>query len=139
MALEWPIVQSGKSVLLATSNCNHPFRNQSASLICFLFYYELYRVNPPSRVFSACDAVTLVADSLINCEVSSADEVRTAVGQFKVGKAPCICGVYAEMLKAGGEPALKGLYTLLCCVSNSGVIPADLEKGLCGPYLEYEG
>ena len=41
-----------------------------------------------------------------------------------------MCGVYAEMFKVGGEPALKGLYTLLYSIWNSSVIPADWKKDL---------
>ena len=61
---------------------------------------------------------------LINCEVLSVDEVRTVVGELNDGKATGVCGIYAEMLTAAGEPILKGLYTLLCFVWYSGVIPA---------------
>ena len=80
---------------------------------------------------------TLVADPPISCEPPTLEETRKALGQLKDGKAPGTCGVYAEMLKAGGESALKGLHRLFYSVWNSG--PDRLEDGHCCPHLEGQG
>ena len=62
------------------------------------------------------DVETLVADPPISCDPPTLEETGKALEQLKDGKAPGTCGVYAEMLKAGGEPALKGLRRLFCSV-----------------------
>ena len=45
-----------------------------------------------------------------------------------------VCGIHAEMFKAGGQPALNGLHILLRSVWNSGVITANWKKGLVVPF-----
>ena len=62
---------------------------------------------------------------IFSCDPPTLEETRKALEQLKDGKAPGTCGVYAEMLKASGESALKGLHRLFCSVRNSGVIPTD--------------
>ena len=56
------------------------------------------------------------------------EETGKALEQLKDGKAPGTCGVYAEMLKVGGESALKGLHRLICSVWNSAVIPSEWKR-----------
>ena len=71
------------------------------------------------------DVETLVADPPISGDPPTLEETPKALEQLKEGKASGTCGVYAEMLKAGGESALKGLHRLFCSVRNSSVIPSD--------------
>ena len=58
---------------------------------------------------------------------------------MKDGKAPGVCSVYAEMLKAGGDPTLKGLHRLFCSVWNSGAIPTDWKRGIVVPIWKGKG
>ncbi|XP_069998501.1 uncharacterized protein [Penaeus vannamei] len=45
---------------------------------------------------------------------------------MKSGKAAGICGIPAELLKAGGEPMVHGLHAILAAIQPSGTIPPDL-------------
>ena len=82
---------------------------------------------------------TLVADPPISCEPPTLEETRKALGQLKDGKAPGTCGVYAEMLKAGGDSALKGLHRLFSSVRNSGVIPTGWKRVIVVPIWKGKG
>ena len=55
------------------------------------------------------------------------------MNQLKCGKAPGGCGIYAEMLRAGGAAALLWLHTLLCSVWNKGIIPTVWRRGFVIP------
>ena len=50
--------------------------------------------------------------------------------QLKGGKVPEICGIHAELLKAGGKAVLMSLCAVLCFVWNTGIIPTDWMRGL---------
>ena len=58
----------------------------------------------------------MVADPPISCKAPTLEETRKALEQLKDGKANGKYGVYAEMLKASDESALKGLHRLFCSV-----------------------
>ena len=53
-----------------------------------------------------------------------------AVNQLKSGETLGGCGIYAEMLKAGGAAALLWLHTLLSTIRNTGIIPTDWRRGV---------
>ena len=48
----------------------------------------------------------------------------------KWGKALGICGIHAELLKAGGNAALVSLHAVLCSAWNTGIIQTDWKRGL---------
>ena len=52
------------------------------------------------------------------------------VNRLKWGKAPGICGIHAELLKAGGNAVLLPLHAVLCSAWNAGIIPTDWKSGL---------
>ena len=52
------------------------------------------------------------------------------VNWFKYGKAPGICGIHAELLKAGGNAKIVSLHTVLCSAWNTGIIQTDWKRGL---------
>ena len=103
------------------------------------YFEELYRADPPSRELPADAVQALVADPPVSCDPPTLDEVRKALSQLKDGKAPGVCGVYAEMLKAGGEAALLSLHTLICSVWSTGVIPTDWKQGIVVPIWKGKG
>jgi len=103
------------------------------------YFEELHGAEPPSRELPAYDAVPKEADPPIRADEPSLTEVRKALGQLKDGKAPGVCGVYVEMLKAGGEATLRWLHTLICSVWNTGVIPTDWKRGLVVPIWKGKG
>ena len=51
----------------------------------------------------------------------SEDEVRRAVSRLKGGKAPGVCGIRPEVLKAGGEVTIQWLVSLFNMVWEKGV------------------
>ena len=55
------------------------------------------------------------------------------------GKAPGICGIHAELLKADGNVALVSLYAVLCSAWNTGIIPTDCKRGLVVPFWKGKG
>ena len=103
------------------------------------YFEELHGANPPSRELADGDIACLTPDPPLNTDEPTLEEVRKAVGQLKDGKAPGNCGVFAEMLKAGGEAALRGLHALICSVWSSGVIPTDWKRGIVVPIWKGKG
>ena len=55
----------------------------------------------------------------------SEEEVRRAVSRLKGGKAPGVCGIGPEMLKAGGEVIIHWLVSLFNLVWEKGEAPRD--------------
>ena len=78
----------------------------------------------PDREFSGVDATVQDVDTPISCDAPALEETRRAGNQLKNGKAPGVCGIYAEMVKAGEPPPSCGC--TLCCV------PSGL-RGSCRP------
>ena len=64
---------------------------------------------------------------------------QAAVNRLKWGKAPGICGIHAELLKAGGNAALVSLHAVLCSVWNTGITPTDWKRGLVVPLWKGKG
>ena len=48
-------------------------------------------------------------DTTIDCGQTTVAEVARAIGRLKAGKAPGICGIAAELLKAGGHHTTQWL------------------------------
>ena len=68
------------------------------------------------------------------------------VTRLKLSKAPGICGIYAELLKAGANAeitveisALMLLHAVLCSAWNTGIIPTDWKRGLVVPLCKGKG
>ena len=103
-------------------------------------YFEgLYRADPPDRELATEGVAVLGAEPPINCDPPTIEETRKAVGRLKDGKAPGVCGIHAELLKAGGEATLLWLHTLMCSVWSTGVIPTDWKRGLVVPIWKGKG
>ena len=103
------------------------------------YFEELHGADPPSHELPADDIAPLVPDPPVSIDEPTLAEIRKALGQLKDGRAPGVCGVYAEMLKAGGEATLRWLHTLICSVWNTGVIPTDWKRGLVVPIWKGKG
>ena len=61
------------------------------------------------------------------------EEVIAAIAKLKNGKAPGICGVSAEMLKAGGSAVAKWLHRIVNLMWTTGEVPADWTKAVIVP------
>ncbi len=69
------------------------------------YFERLYQADPPAVELDVKGVTIPVADLPINCGPPSLVETRAAVNRLKRGKAPGICGIHAELLKAGGNAA----------------------------------
>ena len=56
------------------------------------------------------------ADPPINEAAPSIDEVKEAVAKLRSGKAPGICNISAELLKARGKAMIRELHAVLTVV-----------------------
>ena len=64
-------------------------------------------------------------DDVQLCSVPSLAEVSAAVKRLRNGKAPGLCGISAEMLKASGHARMQWLTDVIVQAWNSGEIPLD--------------
>ena len=76
----------------------------------------MYQANPPAVELDVRGVTIHVADPPINCDPPSFVETQATVNRLKWGKAPGICGLHAELLKAGGNAVLMSLHAVLCSV-----------------------
>ena len=67
---------------------------------------------------------------LIDTELFSKEEIRTAIKQLKNGKAPGIDNIGAELLKADIETSRNILHRLFTNIWKNEVIPTDWDKGI---------
>ena len=100
---------------------------------------RLYQADPPAVELDIRSVTITVADPPINCGPPSLVETQAAVNRLKWGKAPGICGIHAELLKAVGNAALMSLHAVLCSAWNTGNIPTDWKKGLVVPLWKGKG
>ena len=61
------------------------------------------------------------------------EEVCSSIWRLKNGKAPKVCGVTGEMLKAGGGVAAQWLHRIIDLAWRSGSVPRDWQKALIVP------
>ena len=100
---------------------------------------RLYQADPPAVTLDVRGARITVADPPINCGPPSFVETQAAVNQLKCGKALGICGIHAELLKAGGNAALMSVHAVLCSAWNTGINPTDWKRGLFVPLWKGKG
>ena len=86
-------------------------------------------MDPPSGQLQTDGLQTLDADPPID----GTGDVKEAVAKLRDGKAAGICNISAELLKAGGEAMIRGLYAVLTAVWHLGSILSDWKKGLVVP------
>ena len=93
---------------------------------CWAGYFErLYQADPPAVELDTRGVTIPMADPPINCGPPSFVETQAAVNRLKWDKAPGICGIHAELFKAGGNAVLVSLHAVLCSAWNTGIIPTD--------------
>ena len=78
------------------------------------YFERLDQADPPAVKLDIRGVTLPVADPPINCGPLSLLETQAAVNQLKWGKALGICGIHADLLKAGGNAALVSLHAILC-------------------------
>ena len=103
------------------------------------YFEQLHKADPPARELVSRDVTPVVADPPISCDPPDLEEIRAAVRQLRGGRAAGICGIQAELLKAGGEAALLALHSVFSVVWRTGIIPADWKRGLIVPLWKGKG
>ena len=66
-------------------------------------------------------------------EEISVEEVQKAMQKLKVGKAAGVCGISGEMVKTGGEPAVRWMTELCRMEWRCGKVPAEWRKAIIVP------
>ena len=61
------------------------------------------------------------------------EEVCNSIAKLKSKKAPGMCGVTGEMLKAGGEVTVRWLHSIVNVAWKAGSVPEDWRKALVIP------
>ena len=89
------------------------------------YFEQLYQADPPADELDVRGVTIPITDPPINCDPPLFVETLAAVTLLKWGKAPGICGIHAELLKAGGNAALMLLHALLCSAWKTGIISTD--------------
>ncbi len=82
------------------------------------YFEQLYQADPPAVELDIRGVTIPVADPPINFGPPSLVDPQAAVNRLKWGKAPGICGIHAELLKAGGNAVLVSLHAVLCSAWN---------------------
>jgi len=72
-------------------------------------------------------------------EDQQACQEPSAVQKLKDGKAPGLCGITAEMLKASGDLGILWLTSVIKQVWQTGVIPPEWKKGIILPIYNGKG
>ena len=103
------------------------------------YFQRLHQVDPPAVKLDVRGVTILIADPTINCDPPLFVKTQAAVNRLKWGKAPGICGIHAELVKAGGNAVLGSLHAVLCSSWNTGIIPTDWKKGLVVPLWKGNG
>ena len=103
------------------------------------YFERLYQADAPAVKFDVRGVTIPFADPPINCGPPSLVETQAVVNRLKWSKAPGICGIHAELLKAGGNAALVLMNAVLCSAWNTGIIPTDWKRGLVVPLWKGKG
>jgi len=133
------------------SACPHissPILNANGSLISdkvqkaarWHEYYEQLLTRPthlPTEL--AQSAASTPEDTTIDCDPPTDAEVARAIGRLKSGKAPGICGIPAELLKAGGYRTVQWLTKIFQSVWQTEQMPLDWKKGIILPLYKGKG
>ena len=94
------------------------------------YFERLYQADPTAVKVDIRGVTITVSDLPINCGPPLFVETQAAVKRLKWGKAPGICGIHVELIKASGNAVLISLHTVLCSAWNTGIIPTELKMGL---------
>ena len=66
------------------------------------------------------------------------EEVAAAIAKLKGGKAPGVCGINVEMLKAGGSVIAEWLHAIVNLMWTKGVVSDDWRKAIIVPIHKKE-
>ena len=115
--------------------------HKSQKIECWKKYYVGLLDRPPAptseELISA--AQSAIEDTTIDTSEPTAKEVVNCLNKMKNGKAPGLCNITPEMMKAGGSDCITWLTNIFQNVWQSGNIPADWKKGIILPFYKGKG
>ncbi|XP_069969587.1 uncharacterized protein [Penaeus vannamei] len=103
------------------------------------YFEQLYLANPTAVSLDVSVVAIPVPDPPIIEDSLTLTEAMEAISKPKGGKAPGLCDIYAELLKARDEPMARCLHTILAAIWQSGSIPPDLLMGVVIPLWKGKG
>ena len=65
-----------------------------------------------------------------NEEEISVEEVCTSIARLKSKKAPSVCGITGEMIKASGKVTVRWMHSIVNMAWKTGTVPEDWRKAL---------
>ena len=101
---------------------------------CWAGYFDrLNKADPPAVELDVRSVTIPIDDPPINCGPPSFVETLAAVNRLKWGKVPGICGIHAELLKAGEKAVLVSLDAVLYLIwKHSGTVHVEPVHVECG-------
>ena len=103
-------------------------------------YNELFdRSNKPDFQELITTAQSAIEDPTINCSEPTVKEVINYLNKMTNGKAPGICSITPEMMKAGGSDCSIWSTNIFRDVWRSGVVPSNWKKGIILPFYKGKG
>ena len=91
---------------------------------------------PADLIVAAANALP---DESISCDPPTLAEVLTAIARLKKGKAPGICNIPPELLKAAGLSGAEWLTDICARAWTTGHIPDDWRRGVILPFYKGKG
>jgi len=97
-------------------------------------------INPPEDLREAASEATHThTTTSIPVSPPTTDEVHKAISQLQSLHAPGICGITAELLKAGGACCTKWLTNIIRKAWDTGSAHDDWKKGIILPFYKGKG
>ena len=99
-----------------------------------VYFEELYNIPPlAERLTDGVQRAVVAPAPPMWEDPPSYQEVNGVISELKGGRAARVCGIPAELLKAGGESKTRWLRTVIVQVWSTGVGPPDWRRGLVTP------
>ncbi|KAG2461883.1 ODFP2 protein, partial [Polypterus senegalus] len=86
---------------------------------------KLCKADPLGRTLDIWGSTALEADPPISCEPPNLTEIALVVNQLMVGNAAGICGVWSELLQAGGKVVVLALQAIGATIWEKAIIPTN--------------
>ena len=94
-------------------------------------------VSPPDALRES--AGSAIPTSSIPVHPPTIEEVDKAISRLRSRRAPGICGITSELLKAGGICCSEWLTNVICKAWESGSAPDDWKRGIILPFYKGKG
>ena len=104
------------------------------------YYSNLLNRHPAPSSSELIDAAANATPvTTISCDPPTKAEIQRSISKMKSGHAAGICGISAELLKAGGECVANRLTEVIHQAWECGTAPDDWKKGIILPFYKNKG